>query len=255
MCLLVCVQGIVDSYLQEHNPQHHTIVEAHPQVYRHLVEQGWTKKSGVRVLFGRWQDVKEKIKEQQYDGVFFDTFGEGDVEMDEFHTLLPHIVKPGGVYSYFNGMCPSNLFFHGVVAETMSLKLRRLGLTTTFVPMSINCSNEEIWRNLIMKYWHWDVYYLPISVMSGGDQDADKDWDRIAAIAMSSPQSAAQRVDASANSFSVETKSSSGDTPQITVGRSTEGWDWISLGPLSVSPSAAFASAHADFAPLPVTDD
>jgi|AntAceMinimDraft_5_1070358.scaffolds.fasta_scaffold37252_2 protein arginine N-methyltransferase 2 len=41
--------------------------------------------------------------------------------MSDFHDALPSMLHPGGVYSFFNGMCPFNLFFHGVHALTGQL--------------------------------------------------------------------------------------------------------------------------------------
>ena len=35
---------------------------------------GWGEKPGVRIVFGRWQDVLPQLG--QYDGIFFDTYGE-----------------------------------------------------------------------------------------------------------------------------------------------------------------------------------
>ena len=35
---------------------------------------GWGDKPGVRIVFGRWQDVLPELG--QYDGIFFDTYGE-----------------------------------------------------------------------------------------------------------------------------------------------------------------------------------
>ena len=39
----------------------------------HAVKLGWKEKPGVRLLFGRWQDVLPQL--ETYDGVFFDTYG------------------------------------------------------------------------------------------------------------------------------------------------------------------------------------
>ncbi len=61
---------------QSHHPERHTIVEAHPDVYDHMVRQGWAQRPGVRILKGRWQDVlPELLAEAPYDGIFFDTYG------------------------------------------------------------------------------------------------------------------------------------------------------------------------------------
>jgi protein arginine N-methyltransferase 2 len=65
--------GLIDTYLQEKKPGSHTIIEAHPDVYAKMIADGWDKKEGVRILFGRWQDVVDQL--ETYDGIFFDTFG------------------------------------------------------------------------------------------------------------------------------------------------------------------------------------
>lgn len=54
---------------QKYNPASHTIIEAHPDVHAHMCQLGWDMKPGVKILFGRWQDVVEQL--EQYDGIFF----------------------------------------------------------------------------------------------------------------------------------------------------------------------------------------
>jgi len=56
---------------QSYQPCSHTIIEAHPDVWAHMLAQGWGKKPGVKILFGRWQDVLPQL--ETYDGIFFDT--------------------------------------------------------------------------------------------------------------------------------------------------------------------------------------
>lgn len=63
-------------------------LQAHPDVYNHMVEKGWDKKPGVRILFGRWQDVLEQLVPCGYDGIFFDTFGEFYEQLKDFHEVL-----------------------------------------------------------------------------------------------------------------------------------------------------------------------
>ena len=40
-------------------------------MYAHMLAKGWDKNPGVRILFGRWQDVLPQL--ETYDGIFFDT--------------------------------------------------------------------------------------------------------------------------------------------------------------------------------------
>ena len=35
----------------------------HADVYQHMCNQGWDRKPGVRVVFGRWQDVIDQVGE------------------------------------------------------------------------------------------------------------------------------------------------------------------------------------------------
>ena len=37
--------------------------------------------------------------------------------MHAFHHELPRLLREGGLYSFFNGMCPFNLFFQGVACQ------------------------------------------------------------------------------------------------------------------------------------------
>src|SRR5581483_11220281 len=94
--------GLIDSYIQSYKPNSHTIIEAHPDVYAHMLANEWDKKPGLKIIFGRWQDVLDQL--ELYDGIFFDTFGEFYDDIHDFHEELLNILKPEGVYSFFNGL-------------------------------------------------------------------------------------------------------------------------------------------------------
>lgn len=109
--------GIIDSILQEYSPNLHIIIEAHPDVYKRMLQEKWDQKPNVRIFHGRWQDVLPQLINQkiEVDAVFYDTYGEHALDMEDFHLLMSQILsKPQGIYSFFNGLAPDNLFFHGV---------------------------------------------------------------------------------------------------------------------------------------------
>lgn len=171
--------GLVDIAIQSHKPRSHTIIEAHPDVYKKMIEDGWDKKDNVRILFGRWQDVIPQLTE--YDGIFFDTFGEHYSDMREFHAVLPQILKFEGVYSFFNGLAAStNQFFHRVYCRLVELELLRLDLSTHYHIMAID-SKEEEWNEVRRKYWVLDTYRLPevrhadVLDLCGDDQEEVSD--------------------------------------------------------------------------------
>ncbi|WCJ35525.1 Protein arginine N-methyltransferase 2 [Euphorbia peplus] len=153
--------GLVDSAIQQYSPTSHTIVEAHPLVYQRMLATGWGDKDNVKIVFGRWQDVLSQLG--NYDGIFFDTYGEYYEDLREFHNHLPVLLKPGGIYSFFNGLCGGNAFFHVVYCNLVSLELENLGYSTQLIPLPVkNCLGEEVWEGVKQKYWQLDTYYLPV---------------------------------------------------------------------------------------------
>ena len=83
-----------------------------------MLAQKWDQKENMRICFGRWQDVMPQLIQQGVvvDAIFFDTYGEHFMDMEDFHknAMVRMLSKPNGIYSFFNGLAPDNLFFHGV---------------------------------------------------------------------------------------------------------------------------------------------
>jgi hypothetical protein len=72
------------------------------------------------------------------------------------------LARPGGVYSFFNGLAPDNLFFHGVACQCVKLQLGQLGLDSEFLPCEIQVK-DSVWEGIRRRYWHGrDTYYLPV---------------------------------------------------------------------------------------------
>ncbi|KAI9106610.1 hypothetical protein K1719_022138 [Acacia pycnantha] len=161
--------GLVDTAIQQYAPVTHTIVEAHPEVYERMLRTGWGQKENVKIIFGRWQDVLTQL--ETYDGIFFDTYGEYYEDLREFHQHLPVLLKPGGIYSFFNGLCGSNAFFHVVYCNLVSLELENLGYSTQLIPLPVkDCLGEQVWEGVKHKYWQLDTYYLPVCQSSGDSE-------------------------------------------------------------------------------------
>ncbi|CAI5528428.1 unnamed protein product [Closterium sp. Naga37s-1] len=152
--------GIIDTAIaarigqSEGGIRSHTIVEAHPDVIARMKGEGWHEKEGVRVVEGRWQDVLPQLG--QYDEYYED--------LREFHSHLPHLLKPSGLYSFFNGMCGDNAFFHTVYCHIVALELQQhVGLTTQFIPLPvIRCLDGDTWAGVRHRYWQLDAYHLPV---------------------------------------------------------------------------------------------
>ena len=180
--------GIIDGAIAQRKPRSHTIIEAHPGVLARMRADGWHGRDGVRVCEGRWQQAVPALLAEgvQFDAIFYDTYGEHDADMGEFHEALPKLLRPGGMYSFFNGMCPFNVFFQGVACSVVQLELQALGLSTTFESLSIDtpAEGDTAWDGVKRQYFYADTYYLPHAVLDGG-----------AAAAAAEPATGADDVD------------------------------------------------------------
>jgi protein arginine N-methyltransferase 2 len=198
--------GIIDRFIQRENPKQHVIIEAHPDVYKQMIRLGWDKKPNVKVVciqdheifdtarlgrslvlpdsltlvftlarkvFGRWQDVIDELGlTVKFDGVFFDTYGEYWEDMVTLHRRLPSIMNEGGVYSFFNGLSPDNIFFHLVAGEVARRELNELGFSVSYSPVKVDTVDSTTWNEVEKmgsgrKYWHFDQYFLPVCVLAG----------------------------------------------------------------------------------------
>ncbi|KAI8976817.1 S-adenosyl-L-methionine-dependent methyltransferase [Pilobolus umbonatus] len=154
--------GLIDTELQKYKPKNHYIIEAHPDVYAHMVKLGWNNKPGVKILFGRWQDMVSQI-DIKFDGVFFDTYGEFYDDLRAFHECVPKILHEQGIYTWFNGLGATNQFFHDIYCNISEIDLHELGLSTEYIDMPIDTwAKKGVWDGVRQKYWVLDTYKLPI---------------------------------------------------------------------------------------------
>lgn len=92
--------------------------------------------------------------------------------MQTFQQHLPQILNHNGIYSYFNGLCPRNVFFHAVCCEVVKLELEHTGFQVHFEGVNVeslmtkenNVHEEVTWKGIKDKYWFMDTYYVPICI-------------------------------------------------------------------------------------------
>lgn len=146
--------GIIDSYIQEHNPNTHTIIELHNDVIFKLLTDGWLHKRNVIPLFGDWRSFLPYLP--KYDGINIDTW---DEEIDDFLRYAPNLLKPGGRLTYFNNL-------KGKVTES---KIAEHHEELIFELYDVEIHELEIPHvddNFIHggAYWwpEWTTYYCPV---------------------------------------------------------------------------------------------
>ena len=163
--------GLVDVALQARQPASHTIIEVHPDVLARMRRDGWATRPGVRVLEGTWQQVLPRLCDAAappFDAIFFDTFAEGADELFRLHTLLPRLLRRGGIFSYFNGLASHDEFLHRVYCSAVQRHLARLGLRATFEPIAVGdrAHSPATWEGAEAgrNWWHLETYLVPVCV-------------------------------------------------------------------------------------------
>ena len=89
--------GIVDTYIQEHNPNSHTIIESHPDVIDYIKTNHWLDKD-IKFIFNKWQNVIGDLG--TFDGIYLDTWY--DVRAPYVKSLIDKCLKIGGVFSIWH---------------------------------------------------------------------------------------------------------------------------------------------------------
>ena len=94
-----------------------------------------------------------------------------------FQKQLPLLLHPRGIYSYFNGLCPHNVFFHAVCCEVVKLELQSIKFEVHFEPVDMDklqqqaktedVLKESTWKEVKAKYWFMDTYHVPICINRG----------------------------------------------------------------------------------------
>jgi protein arginine N-methyltransferase 2 len=142
--------------------EQHFIIEAHPDVLAHMRANGWFEKPRVTVLEGTWQTQLPVLMERgvTFDCVFFDTF-ETLEDMREFHDLLVNVLAPDGLYSFFNGLCGTNAFFHRVACALAQIQLSDMGFATFYESIDLAPLQTDIFEGCKRQYFNLSKYNLP----------------------------------------------------------------------------------------------
>lgn len=85
-----------------------------------------------------------------------------DDDFEAFHAHLPRLLRPGGCYSFFNGIHPENVFFQGVACEVIKRELKGYGLDSQYVPCPVECSDDQTWEGVQFRYFQGGQYFLPV---------------------------------------------------------------------------------------------
>lgn len=154
--------GIIDTYIQSHHPHKHYICEAHPDVLAKMKADGWYDRPNVVVLEGRWQDSLNSLLDQGsvfFDGIYYDTFSEHYHDMLDLYDLVVGLLKPEGVFSFFNGLGADRPLCYDVYRRIVALDVHDYGLYCqyTTVPLTL----DQQWHSVKRSYYNCNYYNHP----------------------------------------------------------------------------------------------
>ncbi|KAK5624722.1 hypothetical protein RRF57_000438 [Xylaria bambusicola] len=170
--------GIIDGMFRETKPSRHHIVEAHPEVLKHVEtspdctfgkdwEASAPSEGAYKIYAGKWQEVVPGLLEQGelYDAIYFDTFGEDYSQLRMFFTeYVPALLDEGGIFGFFNGLGADRKVCYDVYTKVVEMHLTDAGLDIEWNELDVDMKGLEKegrgeWSGVKRRYWTLDSRY------------------------------------------------------------------------------------------------
>ncbi|KAI0404845.1 arginine N-methyltransferase 2 [Xylaria palmicola] len=178
--------GIIDAMFRETRPSRHHVIEAHPEVLKHVEsspdctfgkdwEASGPSEGAYRIHAGKWQEVVPRLLEEGelYDAIYFDTFGEDYSQLRMFFTeYVLALLDEGGIFGFFNGLGADRKVCYDVYTKVAEMHLADAGLDVEWKALDVDMKDLEEegkgeWQGVKRRYWTLDKYRLPIITLMG----------------------------------------------------------------------------------------
>ncbi|KAJ3571071.1 hypothetical protein NPX13_g5506 [Xylaria arbuscula] len=167
--------GIIDGMFRETKPSRHHIVEAHPEVLKHVEtspdctfgkdwEASGPSEGAYKIHAGKWQEVMPRLLEQGelYDAIYFDTFGEDYGQLRMFFTeYVLALLDEGGIFGFFNGLGADRKVCYDVYTKVVEMHLTDAGLDVEWNELDVDMKDLDEegkgeWSGVKRRYWTLD---------------------------------------------------------------------------------------------------
>ena len=166
--------GIIDGMFADLKPSRHHVIEAHPAVLEHVSkpdskfgpswEASGPEEGAYKIHAGRWQDIVPQLVEkgEQYDAIYFDTFGEDYGELKTFFMEhVPVLLDFDGRFSFFNGLGADRKICYDVYTKVVEMNSEEAGMDVEWEEIPVDMSKMEEagkgeWEGVRRRYWTLD---------------------------------------------------------------------------------------------------
>lgn len=166
--------GIIDAMFAETKPARHHIIEAHPDVLKHISspeskfgsewESSGSEPGAYKVHAGKWQEVCLKLLEEGnvYDAIYFDTFGEDYGQLRKLFTeFLVGLLDHDGIFGFFNGLGADRRICYDVYTKVVEMHLADAGMDVDWKVIDVDVKGLEEagkgeWEGVRRRYWTLD---------------------------------------------------------------------------------------------------
>lgn len=151
--------GMIDTEIQKYSPKSHHIIEIHPSIHKKIISDDWDIKPNVNLYFGDWRDFVDELPKM--DGIYFDTLE--DQEFYDFIALAWKLLKPGGVFSFFNNPDPFakddsqfyNRRYHDIIHQFYNVEFETILVSQTDIELQRQYSSYGgYWNEKRKKYFN-----------------------------------------------------------------------------------------------------
>lgn len=106
--------------------------------------------------------VEELGEGEPFDAIYYDAYAESYRDLHEFFEAVVSLLKPDGIFSFFNGLGADRYIVNDVYSVVVSLDLAGFGMDVNYLTIPVNL-DEETWKDTKTgRYWELDRYLLPV---------------------------------------------------------------------------------------------
>ncbi|KAL1896209.1 Arginine N-methyltransferase 2 [Ceratocystis pirilliformis] len=181
--------GIVDGMFAATKPSRHHVIEAHEAVLAYAAsknadgspacafgpewEASGPEEGAFKMYAGKWQGILPEllVTGEQYDAIYFDTFGEDYTQLKLFFTeFVPALLAEGGRFSFFNGLGADRRVCYDVYTKVVEMHTTEAAMDIEWIEIPVDMKGMEEagkgeWEGVRRRYWTLDTYRLPICTM------------------------------------------------------------------------------------------